>query len=354
MLDSLFGFILIVTPLVLFHELGHYALARYAGVHVEVFSVGFGRELLGYTDRSGTRWRLSLIPLGGYVKMHGELVQEFESPKNSETGHFMKASLWQRMSIVAAGPVANIILAIAILFMVNMTFGVFAPPNYHESGLGNIAFDSPAEQIGMQPGDVITRLNNAEIKDFSDILHFMQGVDGTPVLIEYHRGDTSYQDRITPRLQSAQEGARYILGVTAPNPIKKELGALEALRTATQQSIWLGSQILYGIGGIISGVVDYSDLGGPIKIAQYSGETLMAGTEQFLLFAGMLSVNLALINLFPIPGLDGGHLLLLIVEGIIRRPPPAQVIQIANKVGILFVLALIVIVSVKDIYELFL
>ena len=346
MLESLFGFILIITPLVFFHELGHFAFARYSGVVVDVFSVGFGPEIFGYTDRQKTRWRLALIPLGGYVKIKGEALDS----KRGEAGTLAGASLLQRMSIIAAGPMANIILALGILWAVNVSYGVYTQSPYLETGIGRVAENSPASRLGLQTGDVITKLNGASIQAFGDIVQAMQTVDDTPIEIHYIRGDSSYQALITPALSDN----RYILGVTAAEPVRKNLNLWDSLIFSSQQLIWFGGQILEGLGGLFIGAVAFDELGGPIKIAQYSGDVLSVGAEQLLLFAAMLSVNLAIINLFPIPGLDGGHLLWLVVEGVIRRPPPAHWVHLTNNIGILFVLGLILLVSVKDVYQIFL
>ena len=345
MVESLLGFILVITPLVFFHELGHFALARYAGVAVEVFSVGFGPELLGYTDQKGTRWRLTVIPLGGYVKIKGEQL----GSEQTEAGTLAAASLLHRFAIIAAGPMANIILALGILWAVNASYGVHTQSPYSETGIGGVTQDSPASAIGLQSGDIITKLNGTKVETFDDIVRIMQDADGSSVSIGYIRGDSSYQGTITPSLS----GNRYVLGVAAAGLVRKSLNLWDSFDMAFRQMIWFGAQILDGLGGLIVGTVDVNELGGPIKIAQYSGDVLVSGAEQFLLFAAMLSVNLALINLLPIPGLDGGHIFWLIVEGIIRRPPPVQWVHLANNFGILFVIGLILLISVKDVYSLF-
>ena len=346
MAESLLGFILIITPLVFFHELGHFALARRAGVQVDVFSVGFGPELLGYTDRKGTRWRLALIPLGGYVKIKGETLGE----SGDEQGSLATASLLQRFAIIAAGPAANIVLAFGILFAVNLGYGVYTQGVYQETGIGTVAEDSPARLAGLQSGDIITRLNGVSIEAFEDIIRTMRTADGAPMSMEYVRGDSSYHVQITPTLTPDH---RYILGVTGPKMLRTYPGVSDSLGLAFQQLTWFGGQIVQGLGGLLLGTADIAELGGPIKIAQYSGDILVSGAEQFLLFAAMLSVNLALINLFPIPGLDGGHLLWLSVEAVMRRPPPAQWIQVTSNIGIIFVLGLILLITFKDIYEIF-
>lgn len=352
MIESLLGFLLIVTPLVFFHELGHFIFARLAGVQVLVFSVGFGREIFGYTDRLGTRWRLSMIPFGGYVKMSGEARTE---DSEEEKGSFQSASLFQRMSIIAAGPLANVILAIVLLAFVNILYGVLTSKNYLEHGIGSVAEGSAAEQVGLRSGDVITAINNVEIQEYREILTLMSHASGAPMIIKFRRGDVVYQDIITPKIFLAQDGTqeRYILGVTGPGYQRERMGMIEGASAAVRQSFWLMWQIVNSIGGLINGAYDYRELGGPIKIAQMSGDTLTAGVEKFLLFAAMLSLNLALINMFPIPGLDGGHFTQFIVEGVIRRPLPLGMVHFLNSAGMIFVLILIALVTVKDIFEQF-
>ena len=287
-----------------------------------------------------------MIPLGGYVRIKGEALGEGDD----QQGSLSAATLLQRFAIIAAGPIANVILAFVILFMVNFSYGVYTQGQYNEVGISSVAEDSPASRVGLQAGDIITKLDGVPINEFGDIIRVMQGADGTAIPLSYTRGDSSYRDQILPTLVTEN---RYILGITAPKIQRIQQGALETFSVALQQLVWFGTQILQGLAGLFVGAVDFAEFGGPIKIAQYSGEVLVSGTEQFLLFAAMLSVNLALINLFPIPGLDGGHLLWLIVEGVIRRPPPLKLIHLTNNLGILFVLGLIVLITVKDIYQLF-
>ena len=353
-MDAVIGFILIIMPLVFVHELGHYLMARRAGVAVQVFSIGFGPEIFGFFDRQGTRWRLALIPLGGYVKMLGEDTSIEASEAAAYHGKsFEKSGLFSRMAIVLLGPLANILLALCILFVINWNYGVYQAPDYLSAGIGAVVEDSAAAEAGLQVGDVIVAVDQQPVNSFADIAAIMAQSSGEPVIVQVLRGDTTYQYDLSPRVMIDPAGnERLMLGVSASMPKKQMVGVVEAFSHAMKQTYVLGTQILYGIGGLMSGAVEYTQLGGPIKIAEYSGENLTRGIEAFLFFTAMLSVNLAIINLLPIPGLDGGHFLLLLIEGVMRRKPAENIVRLVNNLGIMFVLMLIVLITAKDIFEL--
>ena len=354
-------FLVVLTVLVFVHELGHYLAARYCKVRVEVFSVGFGRELFGRTDRHGTRWKFSLFPIGGYVKMFGEMqvVQGQESPESrmSEADAavaFNTKSLAQRAFIVFAGPLANFLFAVVILTGIFMTIGQPTTP----ADVGDVVANSAAERAGFMPGDVIVEIEGSRIDRFEEVIRAVRLYPGLPLTFQVMRDGRRVALTATPDIVD-EEGRfgtqRYgRLGIKRTGADRQLIqhGPVSALLQATHETYVLTGSIFSAIGQIINGTRDTKELGGPIRIAQMSGDVWKTGLINVLMFATVLSINLGLINLFPVPMLDGGHLLFYAMEAVRGKPIGERAQEYGMRFGLAMVFALMVFATWNDLVQL--
>ena len=318
-LTTLFAFLLVLGPLVVIHELGHYLVGRLFGVKADAFAVGFGKELAGWTDRRGTRWKLCALPLGGYVQFAGDMnAASTPSPVDERLTEAERAQifqfkpLWQRALIVLAGPLTNLLFAVAIFAAFNLAYGRIVA----SSEIATLAEGSAAAQAGLKVGDRILAIDGEKVDEFTEI----------PPLVVIGR-----------------------LGVYAGKFEVYPVGPIEAVTLAFGQSLGIMKMMATGIGQIFSGERSVKELGGPVKIAKYSGEQFSLGWSAFVSFAALISINLAFINLLPIPTLDGGHLAFYAAEAVRRRPLGVRSQEWAIPTGIALVLALMVFVTVNDI-----
>ena len=348
-------FIAVLTVLVFFHELGHFAVARRCGVRVEVFSIGFGPEIFGYTAKSGTRWKFSAIPFGGYVKMFGERAPDENGEPHAlsaedEAVSFYAKSLGQRAAIVFAGPLANFLFAIVVLASLFMVLGEPSTP----ADVGEVIPGSAAEKAGLKPGDVFLEIDGSKIERFEQVRRIVQLAPGKSLAIVVRRGQqeltlTAIPDGVEETLfGSTQTMGR--LGVSRPSGDRVFIrhDPLTAVWKATVRTYVLTGSILDALGEIVSGKRTAKELGGPIRIAQISGEMAQAGLVWIIQFTVILSINLGLINLFPIPLLDGGHLLFYAVEAIRGRPVGEKAMGYSLNVGLALILCLTVFVTWND------
>lgn len=356
------GFLLLLGPLITLHELGHLLVGRLFGVKADAFSVGFGKELVGFTDRQGTRWKLSALPLGGYVQFRGDMnpasVPDPDAP--AEEGSFQNAALWKRALIVAAGPITNLVLAIAIFAAFFAIIGKPVMSDEEDSRtIGAFAQGSVAQAAGMQVGDVVVAIDGLPIGDFTDLKTKVALHPGKRMVFTVERsGDTIDVPLTTARAERtdsfgniATEG---LIGI-APAGGKYELekvGILEAIPLGIKQSWDFTGMMITGITQIVTGERSVKELGGPLKIAKYSGEQMSLGAAAFIHFAALISLNLAFINFLPIPALDGGHLMFYAAEAIRRKPVGPQATEWAYRTGIALVLMLMVVVTFNDIVAL--
>lgn len=367
MIDIITGyiapFLFVLTVLVFFHELGHYLIARRCGVRVEVFSVGFGPEIKGWTDSHGTRWKISWIPLGGYVKMLGETAFGDEdkdeqldqlSPEDAKQS-FQGKSLAARAAIVAAGPIANFLLAIVLLAGI---FG-FAGSPAPLAGVGEVNPGSAAEAAGIQAGDRIVALDAEPIKWFEDLRRVVRANPGSVLQARVRRDDHEIALRVTPTpLESTEpDGSKVSYGMLGVRPDPKQIeyqrhGPLDAMAMGVTRTAAMVGQILSYIGEMVSGARGPDELGGPIRIAQLSGQMAEGGWVNLLFFMAALSVNLGLINLFPIPMLDGGHLVFYAVEALRGRPLGLRAQEVGFRMGLVLVLLLMVFATWNDLEQL--
>ncbi len=394
-------FLVVLSVLIFVHEMGHFLVARWAGVKVEVFSIGFGSELRGYTDRYGTRWRLAAVPLGGYVKMFGEgdLVSGVddteERPMTDEEKKvsFHHKPLFKRTAIVAAGPLANFAFSVIILGLLSGTVGLPKLQNL----VGTVVENSAAEAAGLKAGDRIVSIDGRAVRWFDDLVSIVSLSAGKPLELEIERADTvlfviatprsitnkQYNERVLQgkdgfddldddeddedddeRLSDdddeeedhdeAQEHSRGLLGVTPDyeNIIVLHQGPLDAVLNGFTQTYAMTAQTLNLVGEIFEGDRSAKELGGVLAIAETSGRMAQVGLAGFLTFMALLSVNLGLINLFPIPVLDGGHLVFYAFEALRGRPLSLRVQEYGFRLGLVLVLLLMIFATWNDVERL--
>jgi regulator of sigma E protease len=355
------GFLLVLGPLVTLHELGHYLVGRLFGVKADAFSVGFGREVAGFTDRRGTRWKLSALPLGGYVQFAGDMnpaSQPSEAwlalPPQERARTFQSKPLWQRALIVAAGPFTNFLIAIVILASFNLAMGNPTTPPVVDI----LAEDGAAASAGFELGDRIVAVDGEPIESFEQVARKVTLYPGERVLFSLERDANPVELSVV--LDTVVEQDRFgnvyrigRLGVGATGSEIVPVGAGEAVVLAVRQTGEIVGMMVTGIQQIVTGRRPLSELGGPIKIAKFSGEQLSLGWRAFVWFAAMVSINLAFINLLPIPALDGGHLAFYAAEAVRRKPASPRSQEWAFRTGIALVLALMLFVTVNDVASLF-
>lgn len=353
---TILAFALVIGPLVFLHEMGHYLAGRLFGVKIEAFSIGFGKELFGWTDRSGTRWKVSALPLGGYVKFAGDMNAAsvpdpawLELPAHERALTLQARPVWQRAIVVAAGPVTNFVIAILILGGFAMTYGVDRTPSI----VGIVSPNSAAARAGLQPGDRITGLNGRAIATFKDVFQYTVLRPGEPVRLDFvHAGVKQTRQLV---LGTATEQDRFgnvykkgLLGIGPTAPVAHRVGVLEAPIEGAAMTGTILRTTVEGLGQILSGRRSMDELGGPLRIAKVSGEQLSLGWPVLIFFIAGVSINLGFINLLPIPMLDGGHLFFYAIEAIQRRPVAPSVQEWAFRGGLAAILTLMVMVTFND------
>lgn len=356
--DYVLPFLIALTVLVFVHEMGHYLVARWCGVRVEVFSIGFGPEIYGWDDSRNTRWKLSAIPFGGYVKMFGEMVSGPDSEAAeailSEADRrvsFHTKSLWRRAAIVFAGPLANFLFAIVVLASIFATIGERSTP----ANITDVVAGSAADRAGFKPGDVITKIDGTTIDRFEEVVRIVRMAPGVSLRFEVERdGRTIALTAVPATIQHTNSfGMRQVIGRLG---VRRSGGGIELIRhdpatavvRAVEDLFSMIGDIFRALGQMFTGTRDASELGGPLRIAQISGDVWQVGVVSMLLFVANLSINLGLINLFPIPMLDGGHLMFYAIEALIGRPIGERAREYGFRLGIAMVLALMIFVTWND------
>ncbi|MCI5220160.1 MAG: RIP metalloprotease RseP [Candidatus Electrothrix sp. LOE2] len=354
-MNSLISFILVLGVLIFVHELGHFLLAKLFGVRVLKFSLGFGTKLIG-KKWGETEYLISAFPLGGYVKMFGEQPDE-EVADEDKAVSFTHKTVWQRFGIVLAGPLFNLFFAV-FLFWLMFTFAGL--PDFAESGLiGKVAPGSVAEKAGLHDGDLIVSIDGQEITTWTQVSDSIRDSGGKEVQIVVQRDQKTLTIAATPAMDKVKNlfgeevGERYLLGISRSEQLEyKKISLVDAIKYAFVQTWNLIVLTLLGIVKIIQGVVSTSELGGPIRIAELAGQQWEAGLMQLLHFTGLLSINLGVLNLLPIPVLDGGHLVFLSIEAVRGKPLSEQAMIWAQKVGIALLGFLMIFVFYNDIARL--
>ena len=354
---SIIGFIITISILVFIHEFGHYCIARYFNVKVEEFSIGFGKELIGITDTRGVRWKICPIPLGGYVKIYGYDRSLMDKTKevNEKVAFYAKSCL-ERFLIVAAGPLINYLLAVIIFAGFYCYFGKTEIPPI----IGDVVASSPAERADLREGDKIVKVNDKSVKDFGDVQReiLINGFSSSTLTIE--RKNEKFIVNIMPQeiIISPPEEKKVKktlrIGIIAKNePIHTKIGILGGFWEAINTTIDMSALTLKAISQMIVRKRSFDEIGGPVAIAKESGKSIAGGTQMYLLFIAMLSVNLGLLNLLPIPVLDGGHLIFILYEAITGRLPNPKTKNILLQLGAAIIIFLIIISVSNDIQNLF-
>jgi regulator of sigma E protease len=358
-------FLFVLTIVVFFHELGHFLIARWAGVKVLTFSLGFGPELAGFNDRHGTRWKISAVPLGGYVKFFGD-DSEASTPSfdalsgmtdEEKAGSFHHKKVGARAAIVAAGPIANFVLAI-VIFTCLFTF--FGKP-ITSARVDKVEANSAAAAAGFQVGDIVTDIDGAKIETFSDMQRIVATRAGEHLTFTVKRGEDTVQLQGTPELREVKDPfgnahRQGVLGITrqtaAGDAVTERVGPATALWLGVKETWFVIDQTLSYIGRIFTGREPADQVGGPLRIAQISGQVATIGLAALIHLAAVLSISIGLLNLFPVPLLDGGHLLFYGVEAVRGRPLSERAQEMGFRIGLGLVLMLMVFATYNDILHL--
>jgi regulator of sigma E protease len=355
----LLPFLVVLGVVVFFHEFGHYIVARLCGVKIEAFSIGFGREIFGWKDKHGTRWKVSWLPLGGYVKMYGDAgpastpdasLKEM-TPAQKKVSYFYQ-NVEKRLAIAAAGPIANFLLAIVMLALLFTFHG----QSFTKPVVSGLMDDGAAAAAGVKTGDVIASIDGKKIEWFEDIVHAIALNTGTPMSIGITRGHEHLMLTVTPKVTTVNimgmEAKIGRIGIKGDQVEYKKDPPLIAVYQATLETWNMAGEMLKGIGQMVIGLRGADELGGPIRIVQMSGNIAKEGPVSLLHWAAFISINLGLINLFPIPLLDGGHLLFYGIEWLRGRPLKEKTQELGFRAGLVFIVCLMLFVTWNDLVHL--
>lgn len=381
-LSSIVGFLVLIFILVFIHELGHFTVARLCGVQIDVFSIGFGKALFKYVDKKGTEWRLSAIPLGGYVKMHGdaditsttstaELANSEDIKDGSRKSHkdgsqvfsstsskaFHSKALWQRFLVVLAGPLANYILAIVIFTGIFCYHGITVIPPV----INHVMNNTPASSIGLKSGDLITEVNQRSVESLEDLQLILSTLSDPEIEIKISRNSEIKKYHVQLENKEAddkilkQKTRSMYLGVSfqIDNGYLKKLDLLEALKSSLTKTYNYSYAILKALGSLFTTKNATDNLSGPLQIAKFAGTTLDRGFLTFITFLAIFSINLGLLNLLPIPALDGGTLAMYLYEFFFRKQLSAGIQSILLKIGVAILIFLMLFAFTNDIKMVF-
>ncbi|MEZ5691847.1 MAG: RIP metalloprotease RseP [Rickettsiales bacterium] len=355
------AFVIVISVIVFIHEFGHYITAKLCGVRILTFSIGFGKELFGWNDKSGTRWKFCLLPLGGYVKMFGDssaastpdvnLLDEMRDKDKKRAFHFKP--LYQKALIVAAGPIANFLLTIAIFIYFIMSNGL---PSIN-SIIGRVIPDSPAQQAGLKAGDRIVMVDGNEISNFNDISYAIYTNLGTPIKIIIERDNKKINFSVTPKITESEDGLgnkikRPLIGIKSTEIKYEDVGMLRAVSESIDRTYVICKTTLKTIGQLVTGKRDVKELSGPVGIAQLSGKAADKGVNTVIWLIALISANLGLMNLLPIPVLDGGHLLYYAIEAARGRPMAQKMQEYGFRAGFSLLIMLMAFTFINDIRKL--
>jgi len=354
-------FLVVLGIVVFVHEFGHFWVARRCGVKIDAFSIGFGPEICSWHDRHGTRWRLACLPLGGYVKMYGDADPTSFAPGEEAAAFteeqkkvaFFSQNLPKRMAIVAAGPGSNYAFAAVVLAILYLLNG----QPYTATTVATVMEESAAAQAGLAPGDKILSIDGKTMQSFEDIQRTIALNVGTQVALVYERAGANHSVSLTPKVlrttdHLGMEHVKGLLGISSTEVIFRQLDPAQAVGESIHEVWNITTGTLRGVGQMIMGVRGTDELGGPLRIAEMSGKVAKDGVPAFIWFIVVISVNLGLINLFPVPLLDGGHLLFYVVEALRGRPLSERVQEIGARIGALLVLSLMLFATWNDLVHL--
>lgn len=361
LLSYVVPFLAVLTVIVFVHEMGHYLVARWNGVAIQAFSIGFGRELFGWNDRHGTRWKISAIPLGGYVRFAGDMnassmpdpdAPELQDPELAPR-LFVNKSVWQRIAIVAAGPIANVILTFLILYALLLGYGRYTVP----AVIGEVVAGSVAEAAGFEPGDRILSVDGYVVRGFEDFQRFVATSPAREVVIEIERGSANRVLKLVPEpvvIQDRFGNDQRIGRIGVSRDIEEadvELyrpGPIEAVGMTVEEIRFIVQRTAAFLGDFFVGRGDVQQLSGPVKVAKVSGEVATLGVIALINLMALLSLNIGIFNLLPVPMLDGGHLMYYLIEAVRGRPLSMRVQEMGFRFGFALVLALMVFTLFND------
>jgi regulator of sigma E protease len=363
-LGTIIPFIVVLTVIVFVHEMGHYLVARWNGIAIQTFSIGFGPELFGFNDRAGTRWRVSLIPLGGYVRFVGDMNATSATPDAEVIANagpdlaprlFVNKNVWQRIAVVVAGPAANVVFTFIVIYALLVTFGRYEIPPV----IGNVVAGSVAQEAGLAAGDRIVSVDGFEVRGFEDFQRLISTSPGRAVTVVIQRGGTDKSIAITPKAIESPDmfGNEQRIGqigvsrnvdqadisIYRPSPI-------EAVSMTSEEIRFIVERTGQFIGDFFVGRGDVKELGGPVKVAKVSGEVATLGIVALINLMALLSLNIGLFNLLPVPMLDGGHLLYYVIEAVRGRPLSPRVQEIGFRFGLALVFTVTIFTLYNDIF----
>jgi regulator of sigma E protease len=353
---TVLAFVAVIGPLVFVHEFGHYIVGRWCGVKAETFSIGFGKEIAAWVDRRGTRWRVGMLPLGGYVKFKGDMNAAsqadpawLEMPAAERAQCFPAKPVWQRAAIVFAGPAINFLFAFLIMAGFALAYGENVTPPV----VGKVMAGSAAQKAGIHGGDRITSVDGREIVRFDQLTQAVFhrpgekasiGVDrgGEPLVLPLVIGTRTEVDRFGNHYRFGQ------IGIQSGPPVQRSVSIIDAPRVALDRTVSIVRMMVETLSQMVTGRRPLDELGGPLKMAQLSGEQAGRGLPDFIFFMALISINLGFINLLPIPMLDGGHLLFYAIEAVQRRPVSVRAQEWAYRSGLAVLLTVMVLVTFND------
>ncbi|MGE3622270.1 MAG: RIP metalloprotease RseP [Bdellovibrionales bacterium] len=353
-------FIIVISVVVFVHEFGHYWVARRCGVKIETFSLGFGPEIFGRTDKRGTRWKVSWLPLGGYVKMFGDAnpastpdAKVLEMTHDEKRVSFFHQSVNKRMAVIVAGPAANYIFAIIVLALLFM----FSGQPFTPALIGGVLENSAAARAGIQPGDRVLTADGGTISRFEDIKRIVALNPGTPIAVEVDRAGQNLTFTLTPEIVDVTDnfgGTHKIgrIGITSDKLEYIKQPPVEAIRQSFIETWNLTASTLKAVGQMVVGARGTEEVGGPLRIAEMSGKIAQEGAITLIWFIAVISINLGLINLFPVPLLDGGHLVFYLMERLRGKPLSLRIQEAGANCGMVLVAALMVFATWNDLVHL--
>ncbi len=349
--QAIIGFLVILTPIVFIHELGHFIFARLFGVEVEKFSIGFGPVLFFFHDKNKTKWQIAAIPIGGFVKMKGELNVVETNENKSETGSFQLANPFQRLLIVFGGPLFNFLLTILLIAGIYLFFGKVEISNT----VNEVVESSPADIAGIVPGDKIISINGIKVKNFEQISQIIFESPNKLLKLEVLRNNTSIFLKLKPESVWSDDLKIFVgkLGIISNKGDLKQFGISESIYNSFIDTVFITQSMIRGIIKFFSGNAQKGEIGGPVKIAEISGKALASGLIPLIYICAILSLNLAIVNLLPIPALDGGHIILFLIEIIIGKPLPLNVQNILMRTGMSLLLSFMIFIIIFDISSYF-
>ena len=350
------AYLVALLIIVFVHEMGHFLVGRWCGVKVNAFSLGFGPELWGFVDAKGTRWKLCAIPLGGYVKFEGDANAASLPDSNVvySPDSLPGAALYKRALIVVAGPMANFILSIAIFAT---AFGILGIP-VSEPRVGDVLQGGAAQAAGLKAGDMITSIDGKPVATFQDLQETMLSRGEEPLVLHIDRTGAAMDFQITPKITEIDDGLGgkerlAQIGIRSDGKLSMQHASpVAALGKGVERTWFIGSMTMRFIGKLFIGQENLNQLHGPVGVAKVAGDAAQLGVWSFVFFIGFISVSIGLVNLFPIPMLDGGHLLFYLFEAVLGRPVSPQTQEWGFRIGLSALLVLMVVISTRDVFSL--